>query len=1312
MADTTALKNRIRAAIKANDNQEITGPVLQQALLDMVDELNGATETEAGARQNGDSALQQNINTVSQAVNTETQRAQEAEQTIDGKASKALHSINNLEIKDVTGSQSQVTEMSIALRTNEGSEQDPEIVTLDTLIIQQASEQKAGLLPAKNTWDSEPVLNSKKLLSSGVVYNKIKQPLVAIGEFAEIPLQENPSSGYYYNSSGELISHPGSFYYRLDNLSAYVNKKIAISISGNMVIYNGRYILLMNSSNAVKARVSIGDLVRNDNHAILNSKVAEGDYLLVSWSDDMNQPQLYKAVDTFSSLREDISTNLVNINSLINQYCAYKNTAAAEIGTAFGVTTGCNFKAGDAVDIIVSDPNCCIDYQRVNLYGITPQSSIIDVNKVIKLTLTNDITFIRIDIDGNGIVKDGDITLAIAKDGVLPDFIAGCLVDCYKEIERLRLGTAVELDYSTSSTSGYYISSNNRVVELVANISSAYKAISLDSYVGYNPIIIEVFNGLNIHNARGVALTDSSDNIKEFITLGGIASNGNSYRFETEIVSGDKLYVSFDPHINDIKSVTVRGKDGLPQIQDRLDALEDTTSDIASDVVLLNNDMYGGEKTVPISLAGSNTGYYYSPGSDEVVLNANADSRYIEITLNNIDGDSTLVKVVASNSELPNNARYIILERDGVMLEGVACGYVSQQTNRTYIFNNPVTNGDKLYISWSIISGQPTVSLLIQCESVREEAKDSYHKLFGSSVDVKYNLPTNTQQTGYYYGSAGELVANASSIYLPEINLPESSYDKYLTIEVSANTGVNNARWYLMIDSNGNIVERVHNGYIVKQPNHKYRFQSPIRQGYKLKCSWDKSQSTPKVWFSDVQPSWIDQVDHALGGINKTVYISPTGSDTLDGTKEAPMKTINAALDAGANEIIINEGEYSQNIDFTKCKTSKLLIKGATKKRIIFRRPGTCISDDGSETLVSGYSNVYKIENAPNPSYNLDGALWLFFDGLDDVTTQITAEEVHPCQRGMFYRCECTKSEGIRAFMKGTMSLSDALDEIESATTYKWIYDTNTSTLYFNRAADTATYPLYRASGRFFTPKVDLSLEMSNIEFRYAECNLYYLNMAKIVNCASNYSYAGTWVYDYSIGIEFVNCESCRAFSLNGDGFNGHAADLSTFTRAKRCQVRIIDCWSHDNYDDGYSDHEYAETVIEGGLYEYNGKAGITPSYGSHCTCRNVYSRNNYAGFFYVGPVNDAGNNGQLICYDCVSENNNRGGSRLGFGVANSNQAIFVNCMAINETTGYYVGDTCRAKFINCKSLECTTPLNKSADATVIIQNGTLITEE
>ena len=70
MADTTALKNRIRAAIKANDNQEITGPVLQQALLDMVDELdlNPELENEAQQRQNGDTQLNNLITGIKNSI--------------------------------------------------------------------------------------------------------------------------------------------------------------------------------------------------------------------------------------------------------------------------------------------------------------------------------------------------------------------------------------------------------------------------------------------------------------------------------------------------------------------------------------------------------------------------------------------------------------------------------------------------------------------------------------------------------------------------------------------------------------------------------------------------------------------------------------------------------------------------------------------------------------------------------------------------------------------------------------------------------------------------------------------------------------------------------------------------------------------------------------------------------------------------------------------------------------------------------------------------------------------------------------------
>ena len=106
MADTTALKNRIRAAIKANDNQEITGPVLQQALLDIVDELNRATETEANTRQNADSTLQQNINneatarqnadsTLQQNINNEATARQNADNQLNNLITSIKNNIDN-----------------------------------------------------------------------------------------------------------------------------------------------------------------------------------------------------------------------------------------------------------------------------------------------------------------------------------------------------------------------------------------------------------------------------------------------------------------------------------------------------------------------------------------------------------------------------------------------------------------------------------------------------------------------------------------------------------------------------------------------------------------------------------------------------------------------------------------------------------------------------------------------------------------------------------------------------------------------------------------------------------------------------------------------------------------------------------------------------------------------------------------------------------------------------------------------------------------------------------------------------------------
>src|SRR5574344_1613261 len=106
MADTTALKNRINAAIKANDNQEITGPVLQQSLLDIVDELNNGTEAEASTRSNADATLQQNItaeknraegaeSTLQQNINAEAMLRQEGDTQLNNLITGIKNNIDN-----------------------------------------------------------------------------------------------------------------------------------------------------------------------------------------------------------------------------------------------------------------------------------------------------------------------------------------------------------------------------------------------------------------------------------------------------------------------------------------------------------------------------------------------------------------------------------------------------------------------------------------------------------------------------------------------------------------------------------------------------------------------------------------------------------------------------------------------------------------------------------------------------------------------------------------------------------------------------------------------------------------------------------------------------------------------------------------------------------------------------------------------------------------------------------------------------------------------------------------------------------------
>ena len=113
--------------------------------------------------------------------------------------------------------------------------------------------------------------------------------------------------------------------------------------------------------------------------------------------------------------------------------------------------------------------------------------------------------------------------------------------------------------------------------------------------------------------------------------------------------------------------------------------------------------------------------------------------------------------------------------------------------------------------------------------------------------------------------------------------------------------------------------------------------------------------------------------------------------------------------------------------------------------------------------------------------------------------------------------------------------------------------------------------------------------------------------------------------------------------------------------------------------------------------------------------CFNVYSRNNYAGFYYTGAATQAegGKYGQMICYNCVAENNRRGGTKTGFKVTSTgNNMILVNCKSINNEKGYSISnDAGTATLIDCGSLNNDTTLEGSSSK-YIIKNTELVTLE
>jgi len=414
------------------------------------------------------------------------------------------------------------------------------------------------------------------------------------------------------------------------------------------------------------------------------------------------------------------------------------------------------------------------------------------------------------------------------------------------------------------------------------------------------------------------------------------------------------------------------------------------------------------------------------------------------------------------------------------------------------------------------------------------------------------------------------------------------------------------------------------------------------------------------------------------------VYVSVNGNDdSNDGSFTRPYKTINKAL-INSNKIahiIIRGGDYNEIINISGLQgRQQLTIESYSGERVRL----LCGNKIEKAEKVKGFNKVLKTDQI-----NLEGApkYKLFQHDVEDKTTLIRPEERHPLQKGRLYRCNSTP-----------LSRVESIEDIESADSPSFYYDTTSKALYFSivEGSDLNSNPVYQpiANG-IYGGNYEVKLTVIGLEVLYGAFNVSKCSGARILDCAVKYAFnGGGFLYNMSVGIEFIRCEAARTFtgSGNGDGFNGHSrVSAGTHPEAKHTSVLLVDCWAHDNYDDGYSNHERCEGVVRGGLFEYNNKFGLGSGYGAHESVYGAISRNNNQyGFAICADIlkNEGGYASQMILHNCIASENGKAGYVAYTSKdpeVNPNSMVLYDCYSVNNKVGFEVRDNTTLMLINCK---------------------------
>lgn len=418
-----------------------------------------------------------------------------------------------------------------------------------------------------------------------------------------------------------------------------------------------------------------------------------------------------------------------------------------------------------------------------------------------------------------------------------------------------------------------------------------------------------------------------------------------------------------------------------------------------------------------------------------------------------------------------------------------------------------------------------------------------------------------------------------------EISDLKEDLSKTPNIQDSTKTGVD----LDICDSNGNVLVRLQDGHIVSK-------------------NFDSRNSAGMI-----------------------CYVSPNGLDTNSGDSSQPFLTIQHAIDSGYSRIMLAPGEYKdQKVTIAGKHGISIICNTSQKENNIFeshqRQARAKLDNSIDITGLTAYNSIFRtaltvdadssyykvfVSKEVDPVYSgaayygrvttYNAILWEIADNILDCTRLVPKLALADCEatQGSFFYDGAylyINPTGGSIVGKAYKRLND--DTFTSLTRGFYIYD---STDIYVEGLDVQFFPYY-----------DLHANLvSGLTMR--DCGFYF-------TC-------------YGSAAEFTNCNGdlleCNAAKAGADGYGIASGGNTSF----------YNCNAVYCYDDGISHHDEATGIIDGGVWTYCKKGGVTPSFGSHVTVKNVIATHNLYGI-YVTQSGDRITDGVQYMQNCLAIDN------------------------------------------------------------------------